>query len=203
MGSSKPPFPPTPPLRSPMLTSFSLEYVSNISSCRETLFSVLSKSNNLQRLLNVSARDARETEVRTLLFASSLSRHHHASQSALKIATYLAQIVQPCKDLGLNVDAAVQYEGSNVLWDQNEMSASIRMLEGLIRNTDMLSQHIHVSTSELLAKLVCNWFTVCFVDIEYFLGTSNIGSTSGEAGRDNCELSDARNRRTAWHYRRC
>ena len=136
------------------LTDLSLEYVSNISSCRETLLSVLSKSGNLQRLLNVSARNARETEVRTLLFTSGLSRHHRAVQSALKTATYLAQIVQPCKDLGLNVEAAVQYEGSNVLWDQNEMLASIRMLEWLVQNADMGSQDIHVSRSELLAKLV-------------------------------------------------
>ena len=146
-----------------MLTYFSLEYVSNISSCRETLFSILSKSGNLQRLLNVSARVARHSEVRTLLFTSGLSRHHRALQSALKTATYLAHIIQPCKDLGLNIDTAVQYEGSNVLWDQNEMSASIRMLEGLVQNTDTHSQDIYVSQSELLAKLVCKELMVYFL----------------------------------------
>lgn len=86
--------------------------------------------------------------------SSALSRRHAALQSGLISATYLTQLVQPCKDVGVNIDVAVSYEGSNVLWDQGEMSASIRMLQDLVNLPDTGKQDIHVGRPELLAKLV-------------------------------------------------
>ena len=120
------------------------------------MFSTLSKSNSLQALLNLSPRDARRIESRVLLVSSGLSRRHAALQSGLTSATYLTQLVRPCKDVGVNIDVAVSYEGSNVLWDQGEMSASIRMLQDLVHLPDTRKQDIHVGRPELLAKLVGN-----------------------------------------------
>ena len=118
------------------------------------MFSMLSKSNSLQGLINISPRDARRIESRVLLASSALSRHHIAHQSALTTATYLTQLVQPCKDIGVSIGAAVEYEGANVLWDQGEMSASIRMLQDLLPGLETRHQDVYVGKPELLAKLV-------------------------------------------------
>lgn len=83
-----------------------------------------------------------------------MSRHHGALQSALANATYLSHLVEPCLDLGMKIDAAVRLEGANVLWDQEEMSASIRLLQDILSGKDLASQTIPVSKPELLAKLV-------------------------------------------------
>ena len=66
----------------------------------------------------------------------------------------MSQIVQACVEQGVAVDAATSLEGTNVLWDQQEMSASIRMLQDIVYNSDLQSQDIHVGKPALLAKLV-------------------------------------------------
>lgn len=136
------------------LTWSSFKHVSSIISCRETLFSSLSKSRTLQNFLKTSQRDARALESRTLLASSRMSRRHGALQNALGTAMYLTQLIKPCEDVGVNITAAVQLESANVLWAQGEMTASIRMLQELRQNFDSKSQLIHVGKSELLAKLV-------------------------------------------------
>ena len=132
----------------------SLEHSSTLLSCRETLFSTISKSKNLQDLLKVSNRNARAIECRVLLSSCILHRRHGALQSALSTATYLSQMIKPCKEAGLRVDAAVLFEGANVLWDQDELSASIRMLQDIRQGTDLRVQDIEIGKPELLAKLV-------------------------------------------------
>ena len=57
-------------------------------------------------------------------------------------------------EAGLRVDAAVLFEGANVLWDQEELSASIRMLQDIQKGADLRAQDIKIGKSELLAKLV-------------------------------------------------
>ena len=54
----------------------------------------------------------------------------------------------------MNIKAASQYEGANVLWDQGEMTASIRMLQDLENNIDLRGQAVQTGKPELLAKLV-------------------------------------------------
>lgn len=93
-------------------------------------------------------------EARALLSSSQMSRRHGALQNALAAATYLNQLTQPCKDLGSNISAAVQFESAGVLWDQGEMAASIKMLQDLNSTIDAGKHAIHVGKPELLAKLV-------------------------------------------------
>lgn len=137
-----------------MLTWSSFKHISSIISCRETLFSSLSKSRALQSFLKTTQRDARALESHALLASSRMSRRHGALQNALGTAMYLTQLIKPCEDAGINITAAVQLESANVLWAQGEMTASIRMLQELLQNFDSKSQLIHVGKSELLAKLV-------------------------------------------------
>ena len=142
------------------------------------MFSMLSKNKTLQSLLNISPRDARRIESRALLASSVLSRHHIAIQSALTATTYLTQLVKPCEDIGVNIGAAVQYEGANVLWDQGEMSASIRMLQDLLYGLEKQHQDVYVGKPELLAKLVCIASSSMSCGLKGFLGPSNIRSPS-------------------------
>ena len=83
-----------------------------------------------------------------------MSRHHGALQNSLATATYLNRLIGPCGEVDLNITAAVQFESANVLWDQGELTASIRMLQDLRNKFDAGSQLIHVSKAELLTKLV-------------------------------------------------
>ncbi|KAL8703539.1 MAG: hypothetical protein Q9201_003296 [Fulgogasparrea decipioides] len=131
----------------------SFDHFGGIVSCRETLFSTLSKSSNLRELTRVSLRNARIMESRALLSSTQMSRRHGALQNALAGATYLNRMMQPCKDLGLDISAAVRFESAGVLWDQGEMATSIKMLQDLASSIDTGKHAIHVGKPELLAKL--------------------------------------------------
>ena len=132
----------------------SYDHVKGIISCRETLFSSLSKKPKLQDLLKTSQRDARVLESHILLASSHMSRTHGAIQNTLSTVTYLTELVKPCKEVGVDIDAAVRLASANVLWDQGEMTASIRMLQDLQGLLDLRNQMIEVSKPELLARLV-------------------------------------------------
>ena len=105
-------------------------------------------------LLQVSQRGARAVETQALLASSKISRYHGMLQNALSTATYLSHLIEPCEEIGLNVVAAVRYEGANVLWDQGEMTASVRMLQELEFDSRLQAQDIQVGKPEILAKLV-------------------------------------------------
>ena len=139
---------------SPTLRNNSYEHVKAIISCRETLFSSLSKRPKLQDLLKTSQRDSRSLEGHILLASSHMSRAHGAIQNALSTVTYLTELVKPCKDVGVDISAVVRLASANVLWDQGEMTASIRMLQDLQGLLDSEAQLVEVSKPELLAKLV-------------------------------------------------
>ena len=137
-----------------MLIKISFDHVEGIISCRETLFSTLSKSGSLREMARISLRDARSMEARALLSSSQMSRRHGALQNALAAATYLNQLAQPCAELGMDISAAVQLESAGVLWDQGEMAASIKLLQDLNSTIDTGKHTINVGKPELLAKLV-------------------------------------------------
>ena len=140
----------------------------------------MSKSEQIRNLARISQRDVRRLECRSLLASTALSRHHGALQSALSTATYMSQIVPACVEQGVAVDAAIRLEGANVLWDQQEMSASIRMLQDIVHGSDLQSQDIHVGKPELLAKLVnltvLNTDSLVYTNAD--LGSSNFGSAT-------------------------
>ncbi|KAL9000304.1 MAG: hypothetical protein Q9169_001021 [Polycauliona sp. 2 TL-2023] len=139
--------------REDWMSTESFEHVESIISCRETVFSTLSKSSSLRDMARISPRDARSVEARALLSSSQMSRRHDALQNALAATTYLDRLTQPCKDLGINIGAAVQFESAGVLWEQGEMAASIKMLQDLNSIIDTGKHAIHVGKPELLAKL--------------------------------------------------
>ena len=92
-------------------------------------------------------------EVQTALLTSALSRAHNALQESLSLATSLMDLIQPCQDLGLNLEVAVHLEAANALWDQGEMASSIGMLQALDDGPSLKRQSIRVGRSELLSKI--------------------------------------------------
>jgi ataxia telangiectasia mutated family protein len=65
----------------------------------------------------------------------------------------LTSLIEPCKVLGLNIEAAANLEAANALWEQGEMASSIGMLRALEKNSGLKKQTIPIGKSDLLAKL--------------------------------------------------
>lgn len=88
-----------------------------------------------------------------MLLASGIYRYHQATQESLNISTSLSDLIKPCEDFGVHVDAAVKIEVANSLWDYGEMSTSIRMLQGIDKDMSLKQQSISVSRADLLSKI--------------------------------------------------
>ncbi|KAJ4264871.1 Serine/threonine-protein kinase tel1 [Fusarium torreyae] len=127
--------------------------VSQILSCRGTTMSMVSQQNTLRTNIKLSAAAARQMEVEAMITASQIYRYHQATQESLNISTRLTNLISPCAGLDLHVDAAVNIETANSLWDYGEMSTSIRMLQGIDRDTSLKKQTFPVSRSDLLSKI--------------------------------------------------
>ncbi|CAM1502943.1 Fc.00g077190.m01.CDS01 [Cosmosporella sp. VM-42] len=127
--------------------------VSQIISCRGTTLSLLSQRGPLRSNIKLSAASARQMEVESMITASGIYRYHQATQESLNISTALTKLISPCEDLDLHVDAAIKIEAANSLWDYGEMSTSIRMLQGIDRDSSLRKQTIPVSRSDLLSKI--------------------------------------------------
>lgn len=117
------------------------------------MLSCLSQQPRLRTITNISSADARLVEVQSTLLSSSLSRSHGALQESLKAATYLTSLVGPCRNLGLNVEAAVQLEVALALWGQGEMSSSIGILQSIYDNVISNKQTLPIGRPDLLARL--------------------------------------------------
>lgn len=93
------------------------------------------------------------------MFRQSLdiTRSHGVSQASLKAAISLSKLAEPCAELGMNIEGAAKFDLANVLWDQGEMTASIRMLQQLKGQTDLHKQAIPLSRAELLVTLVSHF----------------------------------------------
>ncbi|KAJ6781431.1 hypothetical protein PWT90_08113 [Aphanocladium album] len=129
------------------------EDVSNILSCRSTTLSMLSQHSNILHEASLSTAVMRKAEVETLLLSSGLYRFHKATQESLNIATSLSNLISTCQDLDLHVDASINIEVANSLWDHGEMSTAIQMLQGIDKDSVLNKQAIPVTRADLLAKI--------------------------------------------------
>ncbi|KAK1599168.1 phosphatidylinositol 3 [Colletotrichum navitas] len=128
------------------------EDVSHLLSCRQTTLSLMSQQSKL-RNQTLSTAEARQVEIRCMLMSSGIYRFHQATQESLNISTSLTDLVGPCEDLGIKVDAAIKIEAANSLWDHGEMIPSIRMLQSIDNDSSLKKQTIPVSRSDLLSKI--------------------------------------------------
>ena len=141
----------------------SFDRVGSIISCRESIFSLLTKNVPLQGIIRISQRDAKLLESQVLLASSKISRKQAALQNALTAVTYLTELEQSCQATGVDISSAVQFESAQVLWEQGEMSTSIRMLQELQSTINPKAQSIHVGKPELLVRLVFTVSTTRFL----------------------------------------
>lgn len=135
------------------LTNYRYEDVSQILSCRGTTMSILRQQAALRPHVEISVASARQMEVKSLITSSTIYRYHQATQESLNIATSLTSLIAPCEEMDLHVDAAIKIEAANSLWDYGEMSTSIRMLQGIDKESSLRRQTIPVSRSDLLSKI--------------------------------------------------
>ena len=134
--------------------SIRFDNISQMLSSHEALFSLIKQKPNLKTMLNLSTRDAQLLEVEAIRESLRINRDHNVHQGSLKSAMLLSKLVDPCASLGISIDAAAAYDLANVLWDQGEMTTSIRMLQQLIDQSDLRKQSIPVNPAKVLASLV-------------------------------------------------
>ncbi|RBR09820.1 uncharacterized protein FIESC28_09699 [Fusarium coffeatum] len=127
--------------------------VSQILSCRSTTMSMISRQNALQTSIKLSVATARQMEVEAMITASQIYRYHQATQESVNISTRFTDLIPSCAALDLHVDAAVNIETANSLWDYGEMSTSIRMLQRIDNDSILQKQTLPVSRSDLLSKI--------------------------------------------------
>ena len=126
--------------------------VGEILSWHEALFSSIRKSEVLRSQAQLSLVDSRLLEAKAIRRSLEITRSHGISQASLKSAINLSKIAEPAYEL--DIDGAANFDLANVLWDQGEMTASIRMLQQLKDQPDLHKQAIPLSRPELLVTLV-------------------------------------------------
>ncbi|OJD31209.1 serine threonine-protein kinase tel1 [Diplodia corticola] len=129
-----------------------MEDIRPILAARETLWSMLSKTPSLQAIIHTDPRQLREREADALINGSDVYRKHHALQELLASATYLADIVPSCREVGYDIENGAKYQVARVLWDQGEKNTSIRMLQQLEAQTKSRKDPT-VARTILLTKL--------------------------------------------------
>ncbi|KAF3385601.1 Serine/threonine-protein kinase tel1 [Penicillium rolfsii] len=139
--------------RSSWLKTESYIEVGEILSWHEALFSSIRKNAFLTSKSNLSSADSRLLEAKVFRQSLEITRSHGVSQASLKSAISLSKLAEPCAELGMNIDGAAKFDLANVLWDQGEMTASIRMLQQLKGQGDLHKQAIPLSRAELLVTL--------------------------------------------------
>ncbi|RYP92132.1 hypothetical protein DL770_001713 [Monosporascus sp. CRB-9-2] len=139
--------------RSGWMKSGRYDEVSQILSCRETTLSLLTQNSDLRTSSSVKHPETRLLEVQSMILSSGIYRYHRATQESLNVATTLTDLIQPCADLGLHLDAAVKIEAASSLWDHGEMMSSIHMLQAVDGDPNLKKQSIPVSRPDLLAKI--------------------------------------------------
>ncbi|KAI2682433.1 hypothetical protein DTO027I6_1059 [Penicillium roqueforti] len=139
--------------RSNWLKTESYHEVGEILSWHEALFSSVRKNDILKSRANLSLGNSRLLEAKVIRQSLEITRTHGISQASLKSAMSLSKLAEPCAALGMNIDGAAKFDLANVLWDQGEMTASIRMLQQLKGQNDLHKQSIPLSRAELLVTL--------------------------------------------------
>ena len=137
----------------PRLTGFRYEDINQILSYRATSMSMLTQHVALLDTAKFSTGIVKESEVKSMIMSSRIYRYHQATQESLNIATALNDLITPCMDFGIWVDAAAKMETAESLWDHGEMGTSIRMLQDIDDKDSLKQQSISISRSDLLSKI--------------------------------------------------
>lgn len=125
-----------------------------ILNCHEALFSSIKRKDYLKSAIGLNNRQAQLLEVNVIRQSLNTTRDHGIAQASLKSAVCLTKLADHCDSLGVDVQGAAKFDLANVLWDQGEMTASIRMLQQLNDQNNLHKQAVPISRAELLVTLV-------------------------------------------------
>ncbi|EXJ84111.1 hypothetical protein A1O3_04778 [Capronia epimyces CBS 606.96] len=129
------------------------EKLSPILVGRESAFTAIRKNASLQTTLSVGFPEALLFEIRVARQSLQMASNYEVPQFGLNRTIYLTQLSQLAAEAGLKVDIAVQYDLARTFWAQNEVSASIGLLQNLKQRNDMAKQAISVTKADLLTDL--------------------------------------------------
>ncbi|KAE8377319.1 Serine/threonine-protein kinase tel1 [Aspergillus bertholletiae] len=139
--------------RDSWLKTTSIHEVGEILNSHEALFSSINRKAYLKSSTNISDHDAQLLEVKAIRQSLHITRAQGIQQASLKSAVCLSKLARQCSTLGINIEGAAKFDLANVLWDQGEMTASIRMLHQLKDQNDLHKQAVPISRAELLVTL--------------------------------------------------
>ncbi|EAW13128.1 DNA-binding protein kinase TEL1 [Aspergillus clavatus NRRL 1] len=134
-------------------TTRQVEVIHYILNCHEALFSSIKRKRYLKSAIGLSDQEAQLLEVQVIRQSLEITRSHGIPQASLKSAVCLSKLANSCAMQGINIEGAAKFDLANVLWDQGEMAASIRMLQQLDSQNDIHKQAIPISRPELLVTL--------------------------------------------------
>lgn len=132
----------------------SVHEIGEIVNCHEALFSSIKQKDYLKSAISLGDSDAQLLEVKVIRRSLEIARDHGIPQASLKSAMCLSKLAQTCASKDIIIDGAAKFDLANVLWDQGEMTTSIRMLQQLNGQADLHRQTIPISRAELLVTLV-------------------------------------------------
>ncbi|KAK6533509.1 Serine/threonine-protein kinase tel1 [Orbilia ellipsospora] len=126
-------------------------YSARMATCRSMV-----KRPHLRAHARVEIQSVRLLEAKTLIKMCQISRNHNVLQKSLTTSVSLSEMIGPCREIGVEIEAAAVLEAANVLWDQGETLPAIGMLQPLLDlsegNGSYLKQAIPIGRPELLAK---------------------------------------------------
>ncbi|KAK6503054.1 Serine/threonine-protein kinase tel1 [Arthrobotrys musiformis] len=130
--------------------------VDDIYSARMAICRSMVKRAHLRANARVEIQSARLLEAKTLIKMCQISRSHSILQKSLTTSVSLSEMIGPCRDIGVEIEAAATLEAASVLWDQGETLPAIGMLQPLLEmsshDSNYLKQSIPIGRPELLAK---------------------------------------------------
>ena len=132
----------------------SVHEIGEIINFHEALFSSIKQKDYLKSAISLGDSDAQLLEVKVIRRSLEIARDHGIPQASLKSAMCLSKLAQTCASKDIIIDGAAKFDLANVLWDQGEMTTSIRMLQQLNGQADLHRQTIPISRAELLVTLV-------------------------------------------------
>ncbi|OJJ51010.1 hypothetical protein ASPZODRAFT_162899 [Penicilliopsis zonata CBS 506.65] len=139
--------------RKHLLRNASFRDVGKLLNWHEALVSSITSQDYIKTAIQLTDHDTQLLQVKTVRQSLDILKDHDLPQASLKGAIYINKLVEPCAALGINIDAAAKFDLANVLWEQGEMTTSIRMLQQLNEQNDLNKQTIPVSCAELLVTL--------------------------------------------------
>ena len=120
---------------------------------RCTMFSALGENEVLARELHIPVKSLRLANAECLVSVSRLARSNGALQEALAATTHLDSFGHGGSANGISISAAALQETAAVLWDIEEVTASVSMLREILKDANISLQDIPVGRAGVLAEL--------------------------------------------------